>query len=110
MVTCEGVPTTFTQANNPKGLTTGKMLAAVDMLPGDFTLQAGTPNGRELSVAEKVDIVIAKSGTGDHIAYLDVPNSRILSLTEATNSKALIEAEKVTMVESAIVLPVATLA
>lgn len=74
MVVTNGQPASFAAANSGK-------LAEVTMAPGDFTLGAGSPNGRRLTVAAKAGVAVIASGSGDHVALLDVTNSRLLHVT-----------------------------
>lgn len=75
MVACSAQPTSFTQAN-----TTYK-LAEATMANADFTLAAGDTNGRKVIVAAKTNIAVAASGTANHVALLDVTNSKLLYVT-----------------------------
>lgn len=80
MTACAGEPLTFAEAN----VGGGKFLADVAMASGDFTLSNGDVSGRKLTVAQKTGVTIDASGTVDHIALLDVTNSRLLYVTTCT--------------------------
>lgn len=79
MTVCTTEPTTFAQAN------TTNMLANVTMASGDFTLAAGDTSGRKVTIAAKSGIVISNSGTAQHVALLDVTNSKLLAVTTCTS-------------------------
>lgn len=78
MVACSAEPTTFTQANATFAL------ADVTMASGDFTLANGDTSGRKVTVAAKTGVAVDVSGTANHIALLDVTNSRLLYVTTCT--------------------------
>lgn len=79
---CDGQPTTFTEAN-----ATFK-LADVDTTEGvgggDFTKANGDTSGRKLTVAQQADVPVDTSGEANHIAILDVDNSKLLAVTTCT--------------------------
>jgi len=76
MVAIAGQPATFAAAQ------TGK-LAESAMVPGDYTLSAGSPNGRAVSVAGKSGLPVIAGGTADHVALLDTVGLRLLYVTTA---------------------------
>lgn len=79
MTVCTTEPTTYAQAN------TNNMLASVTMASGDFTAADGDVNGRKLTIAAKTGVSISVSGTAQHIALLDVANSKLLYVTTCTS-------------------------
>lgn len=79
MVACSAQPTTYTEAN------TTYALADVTMSSADFTLANGDVSGRKLTVAAKSAVTIDTTGTANHIALLDVANSKLLYVTTSTN-------------------------
>jgi hypothetical protein len=79
MVACSAQPTTYTEANATYAL------ADVTMASGDFTAANGDTNGRKLTVAAKPAVLIDTSGTPNHVALLDVTNSKLLYVTTATS-------------------------
>lgn len=81
MVACSAEPTTYTEANATF------MLANVTMATGDFTLANGDAGGntsRKVTVAAKTAVSITNSGTANHVALLDVTNSKVLEVTTCT--------------------------
>lgn len=78
MVLCSQEPTTFTEAD-----VTYK-LADVTMASGDFTAGDGDTSGRKLTVAAKSAVPVDASGTSNHVALLDVTNSKLLYVTTHT--------------------------
>ncbi len=78
MVLCSAQPTTFAEGNATFAL------ADVTMVNGDFTLAAGDTSGRKVTVAAKAGVVVDVTGTGNHIALLDVTGSRLLYVTTCT--------------------------
>lgn len=78
MVACSAEPTTFTQANATFAL------ADVTMASGDFTAANGDTSGRKLTVAAKTGVTVDVSGTANHVALLDVTNSKLLYVTTCT--------------------------
>ncbi len=79
MVACSAQPTTYTEGNSTYAL------ADVTMASGDFTIADGTTSGRKATVAAKSGVTIDASGTANHIALLDVTNSRLLYVTTCTS-------------------------
>ena len=76
MVLCSAQPTTFTEANVTYAL------ADVTMAGGDFTGPAnGTVSGRKITTAAKTAVTVDATGTGNHVALLDVAGSRLLAVT-----------------------------
>lgn len=75
MVACSAQPTTFTEANATFAL------ADVTMASGDFTIANGDTSGRKVTVAAKTGVTVDVSGTANHVALLDVTNSRLLYVT-----------------------------
>lgn len=75
MCLCSAEPTTYTQA-----ITTFE-LADVTMASGDFTIANGDTSGRKITVAAKTAISVDASGTGTHVALVDVTNSKLLFVT-----------------------------
>jgi hypothetical protein len=77
MVACTGQPATYAEAN------TTMKLAEVTMASADFTLANGATSGRRITVAAKSAVPITATGTANHVALLDVANSRLLYVTTA---------------------------
>lgn len=75
MTLCSAQPTTFAEANATY------MLGSVTMASGDFTVAAGDTSGRKVTVAAKTGISVTNAGTGNHVALLDVANSKLLFVT-----------------------------
>lgn len=75
MCLCSAEPTTYTQA-----ITTYE-LADVTMASGDFTIANGDTSGRKVTVAAKSAVAVDASGTGTHVALVDVTNSKLLYVT-----------------------------
>lgn len=80
MVLCSAEPTTFTAANATFAL------ADVTMASGDFTIANGDTSGRKITVAAKTGVTVDTSGTGTHIALLDVTNSKLLFVTTTAST------------------------
>jgi hypothetical protein len=78
MVICSQEPTTYTEANATYAL------ADVTMASGDFTIANGDTSGRKVTVAAKSSVPVDASGTGNHVALLDVTNSKLLYVTTNT--------------------------
>lgn len=79
MVACSAQPTTYTEGNATYAL------ADVTMASGDFTLANGDTSGRKATVAAKSGVLIDTSGTANHVALLDVINSKLLYVTTCTS-------------------------
>ena len=79
-VLCSAQPTTYTEGNATYAL------ADVTMASGDFTAANGDTSGRKLTVAAKTGVTVDTSGTGTHIALLDVANSKLLYVTTTTST------------------------
>lgn len=78
MTLCNAEPTTYTQGNATFAL------ADVTMASGDFTAANGDTSGRKLTVAAKTAVPVDTGGTGNHVALLDVANSKLLYVTTTT--------------------------
>lgn len=79
MTVCSTEPTTYTEANATYAL------ADVTMTGTDFTVADGDTNGRKVTVAAKSSILIDVDGTAQHVALLDVTNSKLLYVTTCTS-------------------------
>jgi hypothetical protein len=75
---CTTEPTTYAQANATN------MLANVTVESSDFTLGSES-GGRSLAFGGKSGVLISNSGTAEHIAFLDVANSKLLAVTTCTS-------------------------
>lgn len=75
MTACSAEPTSFSEAN------AGFALADVTLAPADFTIADGDTSGRKVSVAAKNGVSVDTTGTVNHVALLDVANSRLLYVT-----------------------------
>lgn len=75
MTLCSAQPTTFAEANATYAL------ADVTMASGDFTIANGDTSGRKVTVAAKSAVTVDATGTGNHVALLDVTGSRLLYVT-----------------------------
>ena len=78
MVAGSAEPGSFIAANG------SLKLAEVPMSAGDFTIGNGVQSGRRGVVAEKSGGVVTGTGTANHVALLDVANSRVLYVTTCT--------------------------
>lgn len=79
MTLCSSEPATYTAGNATVAL------ADVTMASGDFTAANGDTSGRKLTVAAKSAVPVDVTGTGTHIALLDVTNSKLLYVTTCTS-------------------------
>jgi N-acetylglucosamine-6-phosphate deacetylase len=79
MVACSTQPTTYTEGNATFAL------ADVTMASGDFTAANGDTSGRKLTIAAKSSVTVDTSGTFQHVALLDVTNSKLLYVTTGTS-------------------------
>lgn len=79
MTVCNAEPTTYTQGNATFAL------ADVTMASGDFTVANGDTSGRKATVAAKSGVTVDTTGTANHVALLDVTNSKLLYVTTCTS-------------------------
>ena len=79
MTACNAQPTTFTEANATFAL------ADVTMASGDFTVANGDTSGRKVTVAAKSAVQVDTTGTYNHVALIDVTNSKLLYVTTGTS-------------------------
>lgn len=79
MTVCNAEPTTYTEGNATFAL------ADVTMASGDFTAANGDTSGRKLTVGAKSAVPVDTTGTANHIALLDVTNSKLLYVTTCTS-------------------------
>jgi len=80
IILCDGAPTTYGDAVTNHGSGSGVRLAEVTVDSSDFTVQNGTPDGREVVVVEQTSIPVVAAGDGDHVAWVDVPNTTLLKV------------------------------
>lgn len=57
-------------------------LASTSLAGGDFTKAAGTPNGRQVTIAQKANISVTASGSAAHVAIVD--GTSLLYVTTVT--------------------------
>lgn len=57
-------------------------LASVTMTGGDFTKAAGSPNGRQVTVASKSGVAVTATGSAAHVSLVDA--TTLLYVTTAT--------------------------
>lgn len=79
MIACSAQPTTYTEANSTFAL------ADVTMSSGDFTKANGDTSGRKVTVGAKTGVLIDTSGTANHVALVDVANTRLVYVTTCTS-------------------------
>jgi len=91
---CSTQPTTYAEGNSTYALADVTVTAGVG--GGDFSLANGDVSGRKLTVAQQASIAIDTSGTAQHVALLDVTNSKLLYVTTCT-SQALTSGGTVTI-------------
>lgn len=81
---CSQAPTTYTEA------TSTYKLADVDISSSDYTGPAnGDSSGRKLTVNAQSGITVDTSGTATHVAIVDTTDSKLLLVTEISNSQSL---------------------
>ena len=57
-------------------------LASTSLASGDFTKAAGSPSGRQLTIAQKANISVTASGNAQHVAIVD--GTSLLYVTTVT--------------------------
>lgn len=57
-------------------------LASTSLTSGDFTKADGSPNGRQVTVAQKASVSVTASGSATHVAIVDSTN--LLYVTTVT--------------------------
>lgn len=77
---CSAQPTTYAEGNATYAL------ADVTVSSADFTVADGDTSGRKVTVAAKSAVPVDASGSGTHVAYLDVTNSALLGVTTCTST------------------------
>src|SRR5690606_35643657 len=75
IVLCSDQPTTFTEANATFAL------ADVTVDGSDFSQANGDVSGRKTTVAAQSGVPVDVTGEADHVALLDVANSKLLYVT-----------------------------
>jgi hypothetical protein len=76
---CSQEPTTYNEAN-----ATYVLVSKDGYVSGDFTISDGDTSGRKVRVAAKTGITPTNAGTANHVALLDVTNSKLLGVTTMT--------------------------
>lgn len=79
MTACSAQPTTYAEGNATYAL------ADVTLASGDFTIANGDTNGRKVTMAQKTGVAVDTTGTANHVALLDVTNSKLLYVTTCTS-------------------------
>lgn len=90
LTVCSTQPTTYTEGNATYAL------ADVTVDSTDFTKGNGDTSGRKLTVAQQASVTVDTSGTAQHVALLDVGNSKLLYVTTCT-SQSLTSGNTVTV-------------
>lgn len=90
LTVCSSQPTTYTEGNATFAL------ADVTVDSTDFTVANGDTNGRKITTAQQASVPVDTTGTAQHIALLDVANSKLLYVTTCT-SQALTSGNTVTV-------------
>lgn len=87
---CNAAPTTYLLAiNQPDAGSPGYKLADVDIISTDYTGPAdGDASGRKTTVNQQAGVSVDYSGTANHLAIVDVSNTKLLYVTEV-NSQAV---------------------
>lgn len=75
---CSQEPTTYAEANATYAL------ADVTVDSADFTNADGDVSGRKTTVAAQSGVTVDATGTSNHVALLDVSNSKLLYVTTHT--------------------------
>jgi hypothetical protein len=75
MCLCSAQPTTANEA------TVTFELADIIMAPGDYTVGPGDVSGRKVVAAAKSAVPVDASGSGNHIAHVDITGTRLLGVT-----------------------------
>ena len=75
---CSQQPTTYAEANATYAL------ADVTVDSTDFTNANGDTNGRKLTIGAQNAVPVDATGTSNHVALLDVANSKLLYVTTHT--------------------------
>lgn len=79
LTVCSTQPTTYTEANATYAL------ADVTIDSSDFTNADGDTSGRKTTIGAQSAFNVDTSGTAQHIALLDVTNSKLLYVTTCTS-------------------------
>ena len=94
LVVCSTEPTTYTEANETY------KLADVTLTKGDgngdYVIADGDASGRKLTVLQQADIPVDTSGNAEHVALLDVSNTKLV-YTTTTTSQAVTQGNTVTV-------------
>lgn len=79
LTVCSTQPTTYTEGNATYAL------ADVTIDSTDFTNANGDTSGRKTTIGGQSAVPIDTSGTAQHVALLDVANSKLLYVTTCTS-------------------------
>lgn len=71
---------TTVNGGDGSGTGTGRRLAEVTVDASDITIADGATDGRKATMAAQLGIVPNGSGDGDHVAWVDVANSKVLAV------------------------------
>lgn len=79
MTLCSAQPTTYTEGNATYAL------ADVTLAGGDFTKANGDTSGRKTTIGAKAGVTVDVTGTGTHVALLNVTGTALLYVTTCTS-------------------------
>lgn len=97
LVVLTAEPSNYTDADTTYGTSTGQKLVEVAIASGDITIEAGDPDGRQITVAKKEGVSTLASGTATYIAWLDGVAEVILHYVPTTASVVLSHPESLTI-------------
>jgi hypothetical protein len=75
---CSGSPATYADAR------TNNILAGIAMTSGCFSVGAGSPNGRSVTMTAKTSASITASGSALAVCLINLTNSTLLYVTTCT--------------------------
>lgn len=83
LVVCSTEPTTYTEADATYKLADITLTKGDGS--GDYVIVDGDASGRKLTVAEQADVDVDTTGDAQHVALLDVTNSKLVYVTTCTS-------------------------
>ena len=84
--TCNEMTLWSQQPTNRTEAVTTYMLATTPMTPGngnDYTIADGVTSGRRVTMAQKTDVNVTNSGTGDHVALVTATELKLVTTCAA---------------------------
>lgn len=80
IILCQGAPASYSEATTNLGTGSGKRISEATVDDTDFTVGDDAEDGRRVTAAAQPSLPVLADGDGDHVAWVDTANSRLLKV------------------------------